>query len=161
SHRVAKSSPISCIEAAPSDSLEERHRNSRGTLSMPQVLLCPHGHEWEPERSDPKIRELVCPVCGTAVLSDDATVVGVRRELSTGTVLAGTVLQDGPDCRAAAPEATVCESNAQSSDQSSDTLLGKDGRADREQLDKTCEVTGLALGSAQSPASGTLEIAEL
>jgi tetratricopeptide (TPR) repeat protein len=125
---------------------------------MPQVLLCPHGHEWAPDPSDPKRPELVCPVCGTAVLSDDATVVGMRPDVSAGTVLAGTVLQDDSGSQSASPGATVCDSNAQSPDQSSDTLLAKVGRANGEQLDKTCEVSGLALGNAQSSGSGTLEI---
>ena len=147
--------------AALSDSLENATEITLGNVFMPQVLLCPHGHEWQPDGSDPQARELVCPVCGTAVLSDDATVVGMRPDLSAGTVLAGTVLQDDPASQSPAPGATVCEADPQSSDQSSDTLLAKDGHADREQLDKTCEVTGLARGSAASSASGTLEIAEL
>src|SRR5262245_50576502 len=60
---------------------------------MPQILLCPHGHEWELKEngcSGVDSAHLVCPVCGTAVAGNDLTVVGSKRGFDEATVSDGS-----------------------------------------------------------------------
>ena len=56
---------------------------------MPQLLLCPQGHQWERRDDahiDGDISPVVCPVCGTTVVGDDATVVGLRPNVSEAAI---------------------------------------------------------------------------
>jgi eukaryotic-like serine/threonine-protein kinase len=90
---------------------------------MPQLLLCPNGHEWEPSAED-RIGadnvKLTCPICGTAVLSNDATVAQ-----SKPNPLTGLFVDSNPHVDAPSLEATIRESeDPENAGRTAQVLLG-------------------------------------
>src|SRR5258708_4323316 len=115
---------------------------------MPQLLLCPHGHEWEAAddvRSVLSTSKVVCPVCGTAVLTNDATVA--RSKPKDGD---GTINNEKP-----ADEAPSLSDTFQGSEAAGDDPVKiQDDRSLR-----TEELTGYYSAKKSDDDSGTIQLA--
>src|SRR5262249_6112185 len=117
---------------------------------MSQLLLCPHGHEWEPteeQRSSGGVGQLICPVCGTAVITNDVTVMGSRRGIDQASL--------SDRVRPSQGEASLGETFCDRAGQS-DVVLSKSASVDEDCSQKTQELAGHSSSEVSDDNSGTV-----
>jgi serine/threonine protein kinase len=130
---------------------------------MTQLLHCPSGHQWEADtskRSETDLRNLRCPVCGTAVLFNDATIVGDRPESPARTIVDQGLNQHARQFARTVQDSQQIDAPDPGAAASQDaTVVVPDPGTD--QVEKTLDLSNAAKEKTPDFETPTLEISDM